>query len=219
MEPSNYGTYLVTQESLSDGRSTLEVVEAAVAGGVDVVQLREKGTDTRWRYDLGLEVREVTAEAGVDLIVNDRVDVAEAIDADGVHVGQSDLPVPVARELLGPEAVVGCSASTVAEAEAAEADGADYLGVGSIYGTTSKDVPKPEDDVGPERVAAIADAVSIPIVGIGGVTAENAGPVVEAGAAGVAVISEITAADDPAAATDALASTVERTKRQAAERD
>jgi len=219
MEPSNYGTYLVTQESLSPGRSTLEVVEVAIAGGVDVVQLREKGTDTRWRYELGLEVREVTAEAGVDLIVNDRVDVAEAIDADGVHVGQSDLPVSVARELLGPEAVVGCSASTVAEAEAAEADGADYLGVGSIYGTTSKDVPEPEDDVGPERVAAIADAVSIPIVGIGGVTAENAGAVVEAGAAGVAVISEITAADDPAAATEALASTVERTKRQAAERD
>ncbi len=219
MEPSNYGTYLVTQESLSPGRSTLEVVEAAIDGGVDVVQLREKGADTRWRYELGLEVREVTAEAGVDLIVNDRVDVAEAIDADGVHVGQSDLPVSVARELLGPEAVVGCSASTVAEAEAAEADGADYLGVGSVYGTTSKEVPEPEDDVGPERVAAIADAVSIPIVGIGGVTAENAGPVVEAGAAGVAVISEITAADDPAAATDALASTVERTKRQAAERD
>ena len=219
MEPSNYGTYLVTQESLSDGRSTLEVVEAAVAGGVDVVQLREKGTDTRWRYDLGLEVREVTAEAGVDLIVNDRVDVAEAIDADGVHVGQSDLPVPVARELLGPEAVVGCSASTVAEAEAAEADGADYLGVGSIYGTTSKDVPEPEDDVGPERVAEIAEAVSIPIVGIGGVTAENTGPVIEAGAVGVAVISEITAADDPAAATDALAGAVEKTKREAGERD
>ncbi|AXR83492.1 thiamine phosphate synthase [Natrarchaeobaculum sulfurireducens] len=218
MEPSNYGTYLVTQESLSDGRSTLEVVEAAVTGGVDVVQLREKGTDTRWRYDLGLEVREVTAAADVDLIVNDRVDVATAIDADGVHVGQSDLPVSVARELLGPEAVIGCSASTVAEAEAAEADGANYLGVGSIYGTTSKDVPEPEDDVGPDRVAEIAEAVSIPIVGIGGVTAENAGSVIEAGAVGVAVISEITAADDPAAATDALASSVERTKRKANER-
>ncbi|AEH35987.1 thiamine phosphate synthase [Halopiger xanaduensis] len=209
MNPPNWQTYLVTQASLSEGRSTLEIVEAAIAGGVDAVQLREKDTDARRRYELGLEVRELTAEAGVDLIVNDRVDIARAIDADGVHVGQSDLPVAVARGLLGSDAIVGCSASTVAEAREAEAEGADYLGVGTIYGTTSKDVDPEQDGVGPERVAAIADAVSIPIVGIGGITADNAGSVVEAGATGVAVISEITAADDPRAATEALAQAVE----------
>ncbi|RQH00754.1 thiamine phosphate synthase [Natrarchaeobius oligotrophus] len=208
----NWRTYLVTQASVSAGRSTPEIVRGAIDGGVDAVQLREKGTDARSRYELGLEVRELTAEAGVDLIVNDRVDVAKAIDADGVHVGQSDLPVAVARDLLGPEAIVGCSTSTVEEAERAEADGADYLGIGAIYGTSSKDVAADKDGVGPERVAEIADAVSIPIVGIGGVTADNAGPVAQAGATGVAVISAITAADDPTAATEALATAVETAK-------
>ncbi|SDR29264.1 thiamine phosphate synthase [Natronobacterium texcoconense] len=212
MDPANWRTYLITQESISSGRSTLEIVEDAIAGGIDVVQLREKETEARWRYELGLELREVTAEAGVDLIVNDRVDVARAIDADGVHVGQSDLPVSVARDILGPDTIVGCSASTVAEAREAEAEGADYLGVGSIYGTTSKAVPEEESGVGPERVAEITDSVAIPVVGIGGITAENAGPVVAAGAAGVAVISEITTAEDPRDATEALRSAVETTK-------
>ncbi|WP_265109582.1 thiamine phosphate synthase [Halosolutus halophilus] len=215
MNPSNWRTYLVTQESLSNGRSTLEIVRAAIDGGVDVVQLREKETATKWRYELGLQLRELTAEAGVDLIVNDRVDIARAIDADGVHVGQSDLPVAVARDLLGPDAIVGCSASTVGQARRAEADGADYLGVGTVYGTTSKDVAEEKDGIGPERVAEITDAVSIPVVGIGGITAENADPVVEAGATGVSVISEITGADDPQAATAALARAVERGKRSA----
>ncbi|SDK38789.1 thiamine phosphate synthase [Natronorubrum texcoconense] len=215
MDPSNYGTYLVTQQSISEGRSTIDVVRAAIDGGVDVVQLREKETEARFRYDLGLELRELTAEAGVDLIVNDRVDIAQAIDADGVHVGQSDLPVAVARDLLGPDAVVGCSTSTVEEALEAEAAGADYLGIGAVYGTSSKDVAAEEDGVGPERIAEIVDAVSIPVVGIGGITADNAGPVVESGAVGVAVISEITAADDPQAAAAALAETVETAKGMA----
>ncbi|WP_339105165.1 thiamine phosphate synthase [Haloterrigena salinisoli] len=219
MDPSEYGTYLVTQQSISGDRSTVDVVRAAIDGGVDVVQLREKETDARWRYELGLELRELTAEAGVDLIVNDRVDVAEAIDADGVHVGQSDLPVGVARELLGPEAVVGCSTATVEEALEAEAAGADYLGVGTVYATTSKDVERYKDGVGPERIAEIVDAVSIPVVGIGGITADNAGPVVEAGATGVAVISEITAADDPRATTEALSDAVETAKSMRNGRD
>jgi thiamine-phosphate pyrophosphorylase len=212
MEPANWRSYLVTQESLSADRSTPEIVAAAIDGSVDVVQLREKETSARARYELGLELRERTAEADVDLIVNDRVDIAEAIDADGVHVGQSDLPVLVARELLGPDAIVGCSTSTVDEARRAEADGADYLGVGSIYGTTSKDVPREEDRIGLERVAEIVDAVSIPVVGIGGITAGNAGPVSAAGAAGVAVITAVTAADDPAAATRELTDAVETAK-------
>ncbi|WP_121743933.1 thiamine phosphate synthase [Natronorubrum halophilum] len=215
MDPSNYGTYLVTQASISAGRSTPEIVRAAIDGGVDVVQLREKGTDARSRYELGLELRELTLAADVDLIVNDRVDLALAIDADGVHLGQSDLPVAVARDLLGPEAIVGCSASTVEEAARGAADGADYLGVGSIYGTTSKDVDASKDGIGPERIGEIAEAVSIPVVGIGGITAENAAPVVEAGAAGVAVISEIAAAADPKAATESLATTVETAKEVA----
>ena len=204
VNPSNWRTYLVTQESLSDGRTTPEIVSAAIDGGIDVVQLREKDRESRERYELGLELRDLTAEAGVPLIVNDRIDLAQAIDADGVHVGQTDLPVSVVRELLGPDAIVGCSAWTPELAREAERDGADYLGVGAVYGTSSKTVDPEKDGIGPEGVAAVADAVSIPVVGIGGITRENAGAVIESGAVGVSVISEITMAPEPTAATEHL---------------
>jgi len=208
VNPADWRTYLVTQASLSGGRSTEEVVRATIDGGVDVVQLREKDTSARERYELGCGLRGLTERAGVDLIVNDRIDIAEAVGAEGVHLGQSDLPVSVARDLLGSEATIGCSTSTVAEAERAEAEGADYLGVGAVYVTESKAVPEENSGIGPERVREIAEVVSIPIVGIGGITAENAPEVVEAGASSVAVISEIAAAEDPAGATEALSEAV-----------
>ncbi|MFB6151736.1 MAG: thiamine phosphate synthase [Haloarculaceae archaeon] len=208
---SEWDVYLVTQESLSAGRSTLDVVEAAVAGGVDVVQLREKDRSARERYHLGRKLRSVTREAGVTFVVNDRVDLAQAVDADGVHLGDSDLPVPVARDLLGPDAVIGRSVSFVDDAVAAERAGADYLGVGAVYATGSKDdIDDDEYAIGTDRVADIVEAVDVPVVGIGGVTAENADDVVAAGAAGVAVISAITGAEDPTAATRDLCEAVER---------
>jgi len=210
MAPQDWRTYLVTQESRSAGRSTVEIARAAIDGGVDAIQLRDKNQSAKDRYATGRELRELTAEAGVDLIVNDRADLARAIDADGVHLGQDDLPVPAARDLLGAAAVIGKSTSTVAEAREAEREGADYLGVGAVYGTNSKDVPDDEADFGPEHVAEIVDAVEIPVVGIGGIDASNAAAVAEAGAVGVAVISAITRADDPAAATRALREAVER---------
>ena len=204
MNPTEWRTYLVTQASRSAGRDTETVVEAALESGVDAVQLREKGLNDAERYAVGRRLRELTADAGVPLIVNDRVDIAAAIDADGVHHGQSDLPVEVAREQLGDAAVVGRSASTIEQARAAEDAGADYLGVGAVYGTESKAVPDSKDGIGTERVREVAGAVEVPVIGIGGITADNAAPVVEAGAAGVAALSSITAAADPAAATAAL---------------
>ncbi|WP_436923083.1 thiamine phosphate synthase [Halosimplex amylolyticum] len=201
----DWDVYLVTQERLSGDRTTRDVVEAAIAGGVDVVQLREKDRCARERYHLGRKLRTLTREAGVTFVVNDRVDLARAVDADGVHLGDDDLPVPVAREQLGPDAVVGRSVSFVEDARRAERAGADYLGVGAVYETGSKDdIDDDEYGIGPERVGEIADAVDIPVVGIGGVTADNAGPVIEAGADGVAVITAITRADDPEAATREL---------------
>ncbi|ELZ42424.1 thiamine-phosphate pyrophosphorylase [Halorubrum saccharovorum DSM 1137] len=201
MNPNEWRAYLVTQESRSAGRETAAIVESALDGGVDVVQLREKGRPARERYELGRRLRELTADAGVPLIVNDRVDLAAAVGADGVHLGQSDLPAAVARERLGDEAIVGVSASTVPEARAAADAGADYLGVGAVYATDTKDVPAETNGLGPDRVADIAGAVDLPVVGIGGIDARNAGAVAAAGAAGVAVVSAITAADDPRAAT------------------
>jgi thiamine-phosphate pyrophosphorylase len=206
---TDWDVYLVTQGSLSDDRSTPEVVGAAIEGGVDVVQLREKDVTARKRYEIGREVRELTRKADVPLIVNDRVDLALALDADGVHLGDEDLPVPVARELLGDEALIGRSVSLVEDASEAEAAGADYLGVGAIYATGSKDdIAEEEYAIGTDRVADIAEAVDIPVVGIGGVTSENAAEVIGAGADGVAVITEITAADDPAVATRDLGTVV-----------
>jgi thiamine-phosphate pyrophosphorylase len=204
MNTTEWRTYLVTATSRSGDRTTPEVVAAALEGGIDVVQLRDKAATDRERYETGLRLRELTAEAGVPLLVNDRIDLAAAVDADGVHLGQTDLPVAVARERLGEDAVVGVSASTVEQAEAAEAAGADYLGVGAVYGTDSKDVSGDRDGIGTERIAAVADAVEIPVIGIGGIDAGNAAPVVEAGATTVAVLSAITAAEDPEAATAAI---------------
>jgi thiamine-phosphate pyrophosphorylase len=199
----------VIPAAAAPGRSSVEIVEAALEGGVDVVQLREKDRPARERYELGRELRELTADAGVPLIVNDRIDLARAVDADGVHLGDEDLPIAVAREQLGPDAIVGRSVSTPEAARAAEDAGADYLGVGAIYPTDSKDTPPEESDLGPEGVRAVREATDLPIVGIGGVTAENADEVVAAGADGVAVITAITRADDPTAATRGLADAVE----------
>jgi len=206
----DWDVYLVTQASLSAGRTTDELVADAIAGGVGVVQLREKDRSARERYELGQELRELTREAGVTFIVNDRVDLAQALDADGVHLGDDDLSVSVARDLLGDDALIGRSVSTVEDAREAAAAGADYLGVGAVFATGSKDdIDDDEHAVGTDRVAAIADAVDIPFVGIGGITAENATEVVQAGADGVAVITAITRADDPAAATANLVDAVE----------
>ena len=210
MQPDQWHTYLLTQASLSKGRSTTDIVEAALEGGVDAVQLREKGVDLETRYELGRELRDLTTEAGVDLIVNDRVDLAHAIGADGVHLGQSDLPVSAAREILGPEATIGASVSTVSEARLAAITGADYLGVGAVYGTDSKpDAESADDALGLDRLADIAAAVKLPVVAIGGVTPDNAAAAIEAGASSVAVISAVTGADDPAAAVSELRAAVD----------
>jgi len=132
------GLYLVTDERLSRGRATAELVRAAIRGGIDAVQLRGKDLPVREQLAIGRELRAITREAGVLFIVNDRVDLALALDADGVHVGQDDLPAEVVRQLVGPEMIIGVSAATIPEALAARAAGADYLGVGAIYGTATK---------------------------------------------------------------------------------
>jgi thiamine-phosphate pyrophosphorylase len=210
MNPSEWRAYLVTQQTLSEGRSTTDIVAAAIEGGVDAIQLREKRMDASERYTLGCRLRELTAESDVDLLVNDRVDIAQAIDADGVHLGQSDLSVSVARDLLGEDAIIGASVSTVSEARLAAINGADYLGVGAVYGTTSKpEAPTADDGLGLETLSNIVQSVKIPVTAIGGITPENAAETIAAGATSVAVISAITGADDPAAATRALRDAVD----------
>lgn len=195
---SKLGLYLITDEGLSCGRATVDVVRAAIMGGVDAVQFRGKGLGVRDQVALATELRRVTHDAGVLFIVNDRADVARVVEADGVHVGPEDLPPERARLIVGPDRLVGFSASTVSEARWGRDRGADYLGVGAMYATTTKaDAGEP---VGPERIGDIAKVVALPLVGIGGITAERVVPVIRAGAVGVAVISAIVAAPNVTAA-------------------
>jgi thiamine-phosphate pyrophosphorylase len=198
--------YVITDEVLSGGRSHAEQARAAVAGGARMIQLRDKAATSRRLYEAAVAMLRITRPAGALLIVNDRVDVALAAGADGVHVGPDDLPVAVVRRLM-PDGIVGASAGTVEEAVAAQRDGADYLGVGAVYEARASkaDAGAP---VGPERVAAIRAAVALPIVGIGGIKAANAAPVIAAGADGVAVITGVVAAPDIAAAARELLAVV-----------
>ncbi|QGP91416.1 Thiamine-phosphate synthase [Neomoorella glycerini] len=202
--------YVIITTNLGGGRPTLELVRQALAGGATAIQLREKDLPARELVELGREIRQLTHAAGATFIVNDRLDVALAVEADGVHIGQEDLPARVARELLGPGKILGVSTGTVLEARQAVADGADYLGVGSIYATKSKeDAGEP---IGLAGLKAIRAAVTIPLVAIGGINSSNAADVIAAGADGVAVVSAVIGAPDIAAAARELLAAVRRAR-------
>lgn len=199
----DYALYLVTDRGLAGGRPILDIVQAAVQGGVTCVQLREKECSTLDFIEQALALKELLKSADVPLIINDRVDVALAVAADGVHLGQTDMPLPIARKILGDSMIIGISAESLEDAAAAEKNGADYLGVSPIYATPTKSDTAPPLGLG--GLAAIRKSVRLPLVGIGGLNRSNSGAVIRGGADGVAVVSAIVAADDPAAAaTDLL---------------
>jgi thiamine-phosphate pyrophosphorylase len=190
---------LVTDRDLSRGRSLVEIVEAAARGGATMVQLREKAATTRAFLEEARALKAYLVARGIVFIVNDRVDIALAVDADGVHVGQSDMPVEDVRRLVGPQKIVGLSITNAAEMTRPDAQEADYLGVGPVYAQQTKpDATPPLGIEGFRRLRAMARK---PVVAIGGLTPENSAPVLAAGADGLAVVSAIVAADDPEAAT------------------
>ncbi|MCS6920209.1 MAG: thiamine phosphate synthase [Fimbriimonadales bacterium] len=190
------GLYVITEPKLRDPVETARLV---LAGGARILQLRDKHASTRQLVHIGRELRSLTRQYGATLIVNDRLDVALAIEADGVHLGQDDMPLPLARKITDENFLIGISAETLDEARQAEAEGANYLGVGPMFATATK--PDAGAPVGPARLRAIKQAVAIPVFGIGGITLENAGAVLEAGADGICVISAIVGAADPQEAT------------------
>ncbi len=190
--------YVLTDHQLARGRSERAIVEQAIAGGATAIQLRWKRGPLFEAVDLGRALRDICRDAGVLFVVNDRVDLALAVEADGVHLGEEDLPVPEARRIAGDRLIIGYSPPTLVEAVEAERNGADYLGVGPVFGTATKADAGPA--IGVDRVAQIVRAVSVPVVGIGGITAGNAPEVIRAGAAGVAVISSVVGAEDVRAA-------------------
>ena len=171
--------------------------ESALRGGTTVIQLREKDCSSREFYELGLRVKKITDAYHAPLIINDRVDIALAVGAAGVHVGQGDLPCKVVREIVGPDMIVGVSAATLEEAVRAEQDGADYLGVGAMYATATKTDTRP---VSMEELLKIRAAVKIPIVVIGGINKQTLGNFKGTGVDGLAVVSAIVAQPDPEAA-------------------
>jgi thiamine-phosphate pyrophosphorylase len=193
---------VVTDPDCGAGRTVVDMVRAALRGGAPAIQLRMKHASAREMTELARALLAETRAAGALLFINDRVDVAIAVGADGAHVGQDDLPVHAARAITPPGFLLGVSAETAELARVAAADGADYVGVGPVYVTGSK--ADAGDAVGVERIAEVAAAVRIPVVGIGGITIDNAPPVLHAGAAGIAVISAMMRADDPEAAARAL---------------
>ena len=204
----DYRLYLVTDRELARGRPLVELVGQAVAGGVTVVQLREKEASTRDFVALAERLQQLLVPLRVPLIINDRIDVALAVSAAGVHVGQSDMPAERARRLLGDDRLLGVSVSTVEEARRAEAAGADYLGISPIYATPTKtDTPTP---VGLTGLASLRATTRLPLVAIGGLHAGNLLPVLASGADGIAVVSAIMAADDPAAAARDLRAEIDR---------
>ena len=194
--------YAVTDQSwLEEGQTLLSVCEDVLANGATFLQIREKDLDADSFEAEAAKLKALCARYGVPYVVNDSVEIALAIDADGVHVGQSDIRGRDIRKLMGPNKILGISAGTVEEAQAAEAAGADYIGVGAVFGTSTK---KNARNLTVEKLREITNAVSIPVVAIGGINGQNLMGLKNSGVDGVAVVSAIFAAEDPGMATREL---------------
>ena len=198
----DYSIYLVTDDGCLQGRALLDCVREALEGGVTLVQYRAKTASSAEMYNEALQLKALCDSFNVPLIINDRLDIAMAVGAAGVHLGQDDLPCAAARKLLGEDYIIGVSAHNPAEAKAALQSGADYLGCGAVFGTATKaDVQK----LGTDGLAAICREKGLPVVGIGGVTADNYREVRAAGADGAAIVSGILAQPDISATVRAIA--------------
>ncbi|MBM4272783.1 MAG: thiamine phosphate synthase [Deltaproteobacteria bacterium] len=200
--------YGITAEEYSLGRSNIEVAAQMIHAGIRVIQYREKGKEDRQRYEECLKIREMTKNAGVTFIVNDRPDIALLVDADGIHLGQDDLPVGRVRELVGEKMIIGLSTHSPAQAEAAVRSGVDYIGVGPIFSTkTKKDVCDP---VGLEYLDYVVKNINLPFVAIGGIKEHNIAEVSRRGAKCIALVTEIVGAEDIQAKVRALRAVLNR---------
>jgi thiamine-phosphate pyrophosphorylase len=207
---ANYELYVITDESLSKGLSHVEIARRAIAGGADAIQLRDKAMSGKDLLRAAKELRAVTKHAGRAFIVNDRLDVALLCGADGVHLGQDDIPAKLVRAIAPEGFILGVSARNVEEAVLAERDGADYIGLGPICDTSSKD--DAGDGCGFGVISEVKKQVSIPVIAIGGMGPSNAETAIKAGADGLAVISAVVSQDDIAKAASMLKSMIVKAK-------
>ncbi len=204
MSKIDYSLYLVTDRDILNGRDLCRAVEESIKGGVTLVQLREKFIDDEKFLEIAKELQKVTKKYNIPLIINDNVKIAKIIDAEGVHIGQSDESLEEARAELGPDKIIGVSVGSIEEAQKAEAGGADYLGIGTVFFTGSKkDINEP---LGLKNLEKIAHSVKIPSVAIGGIHLDNVKDVMKTGIDGVAVISEILGKEDVKKASEVLLS-------------
>ena len=199
----DYSLYVCTDRDIMTTDTLEEAVELAIKGGATIIQLREKDCTSREFYELALSIKDITDAYEVPLIINDRLDIALAVHADGVHLGQSDIPVQVARNVMGPNCIVGATANTLEKAKEAWQSGADYLGVGDVFGSATKNDTKP---VELKELKKICDTVKIPVVAIGGISKKNIHLLKDTGVAGVAVISAVLGQTDITAAAEELIS-------------
>lgn len=199
----DYSLYVCTDRDIMTTDTLEEAVELAIKGGATIIQLREKDCTSREFYELALSIKDITDAYEVPLIINDRLDIALAVHADGVHLGQSDIPVQVARNVMGPNCIVGATANTLEKAQEAWQSGADYLGVGDVFGSATKNDTKP---VELKELKKICDTVKIPVVAIGGISKKNIHLLKDTGVAGVAVISAVLGQTDITAAAEELIS-------------
>lgn len=202
MKPSSaWRLYVILDRTTLGARDLTEVAEAVIRGGADVLQLRDKTAATPSFIEAARQLLPLTRAARLPLIINDRVEIARAVGAEGVHLGQDDLPIRDARAILGPSTVIGQSTHSLAQAQAAQRAGADYIGLGPIFPTPTKPA---YGSVGPGLIREVVSAVSVPVVCIGGIDAETVGTVVQAGGRCIAVVRAVCGASDPAAATRTL---------------
>ena len=194
--------HVLTDTILQNRFSHIELTEQTISGGADTIQFRQKSGSTKELIEIAMGMRQVCREKGAVFIVNDRIDVAMAADADGVHLGQDDFPIPLARELLGKDRIIGGSAATPEEMENCIREGADYVGFGPVYPTGSKDDAGPVSGI--DLLKGIVASTTIPIIAIGGIDRNNASQVMGTGAHGIAVISSVCCRDDPQKATREL---------------
>jgi thiamine-phosphate pyrophosphorylase len=204
----DYSVYLVTDRPLCLGRDLLDIIRQAVHGGVTIVQLREKHASTREFVELGRSVISLTRKAGIPLLINDRIDVAQAVGADGIHIGQSDMEYKDARSILGCDKIIGLSIDTWEQLQDATTLDLDYLGIGPVFPTTTK--TDTSDVLGVAGIREARKKSSHTLVGIGGITRENAAQVITAGADGIAVVSAICSAPSPGKAAAALRRAVDQ---------
>jgi thiamine-phosphate pyrophosphorylase len=207
----DYDLYVITDETIAGGRSHAEIARQAVLGGAGIIQLRDKTRSCKDLVTVGREIAAITRKVGAVLIVNDRLDVAMACGADGVHLGQDDMRVGTARQLAPPGFIIGISVGTVGEAAEAEREGADYVALSPAFPTTSKDNAGPGH--GLDRLREIRRMVSVPVIAIGGINRQNVWHVIAAGADGIAVISAVVARTDITTAARELKELVRESKR------